>query len=290
MIEYGQDIFADAQFYIALLMGLCLGSFATAIAHRLPRGISMVAQERSQCPRCGRDLRVAELVPVLSWILLLGRCRGCRAFYGWKYIAIEIGTLALCLGFYFLLPEGAPLLAFHFAACIMMAMTVIDYEWQILPDWLNAALAATAGLAIVMMTGLLPFSQQPADWAMAGELALAALIGAFIYGIFAYLLRVSMHRLLRREALGLGDVKFFIVAGLWLGGDLFRMGCFLIVAGTVGTLLGVVWRRRGLGDEIPFGPALIVALAGFLLAGWCLPADAAVSMEKVFNPFLRSAF
>lgn len=288
MIVHGQDILADAQFYIALLMGLCLGSFATALAHRLPRGISMVAQESSQCPRCGRNLRVAELVPVLSWILLAGRCAGCRAFYGWRYIAIEFATLALCLGFYFLLPQGTPLLAFHFAACAMVAMMAIDFEWQILPDTLNLALAGAGALAIVMLTGLLPFSQWDAGWAMAGDLALAAGAGAVLYGAFAYILRVSMHKFLGREALGLGDVKFFAAAGIWLGYEPMRMAWFLMATGITGIVIGFIWRRAGRGAEFPFGPALIAALAAFLLLGWCLPVDAILGMENVFNPLLRS--
>ncbi len=264
------DILADEGFYLALTMGLCLGSLATALAYRLPRSISMITQERSQCPSCGRTLGFFDLIPIASWLFLRGRCRGCKKFYGLRYLGIECATLALCLSFYFLLPVGVPVLAIYFTAPILIALMAIDFEWQLLPDKLNAALAGTAVLAIVLITGLLPLDGQAAAWSDAGLLLLWTLGGAVLYAGFFLLLRLIMTRLLQRDPLGLGDVKFLAAAGLWLGPDPMRFALFIFICGAVGTLMGLGWRRMTGQAEFPFGPALIAAFAGFLLAGEAL--------------------
>lgn len=260
-------VLTDGGFYIALFLGLCLGSLATALAYRLPRGISMIARERSHCPACDRPLGVLDLVPVFSWLALRGRCRGCKKYYGLRYLGIECATLALCLAFYFLMPAGAPVLAMYLAAPALVAMTAIDFEWQILPDKLNAWLAAMAGLAIVLQTGLLPLDDWSADWGAAGFQALLALGGAFVYAITALVIRAVMQWRMGQEPLGLGDIKFFAAAGFWLGPDPMRFAIFMMVAGFAGIFLGLAWRRWKGEGVFPFGPALIFAFIAFLLVG-----------------------
>lgn len=259
------EIFTDAQFYLALLLGLCLGSLATAMAYRLPRGISMITQDRSHCPHCNRTLTFLDLFPVFSWVFLRGRCRGCGLSYGRRYLGIEVTTLALCLAFYFILPAGAPLVAYHLAAAVLVAHMAIDFEWQLLLDKLNLALAALAVLAIALICNALPLDKDSADWNLALHLGLMSLAGAVVYAGLSAGLRWVVGRMLGREPMGLGDVKFFAAAGMWLGPDITVLANFMMASGLVGIALGLFWRWRYGAAAFPFGPALIAAFAGFLL-------------------------
>lgn len=260
------EIFTDAQFYLAVLLGLCLGSLATAMAYRLPRGISMITQDRSHCPHCNRTLTFFDLFPVFSWLFLRGRCRGCGLPYGRRYLGIEVTTLALCLAFYFILPAGAPLVAYHFAAAVLVAHVAIDFEWQLLLDKLNLALAALALVAIALICHVLPLDKGSADWALAAQLLVLSLAGAAVYAGLSAGLRFVVGRMLGREPMGLGDVKFFAAAGMWLGPDITILANFMMASGLAGIALGLFWRWRYGAAAFPFGPALIAAFAGFLLA------------------------
>jgi prepilin signal peptidase PulO-like enzyme (type II secretory pathway) len=262
--------YLDIGFYVAAFLGLCLGSLATALAYRLPRDISMVARRRSQCPACGRVLSAGDLVPVFSWVYLRGRCRGCKAAYGRRYLAIELATVSLCLAFYFLLPPGSAALAFYAVAAILVAHAAIDFEWQILPDKLNLALGAAGLYAILHLAGVVPFATAPLDIAGGAVLFAFAGAGAALYAGVALGLRAVMQWRMGREPMGLGDVKFFAAAGFFLGPDPMRFGLFMLAAGAGGLVLGLIWQKAMKSDEFPFGPALIAAFTGFLLAGEAL--------------------
>ena len=237
-------VFGDSGFYLAVLLGLCLGSLATAMAYRLPRGISMITQEHSHCPYCNRVLRFIDLFPVLSWLWLRGKCRGCGQPYGLRYLGIELATLALCLAMYFMMPAGAPHIALYFTAAVLVAHAAIDFEWQLLLDRLNLALAALAVLAIALICNVLPLDQDVSDWPQAGRLMLFAGAGAVVYGGVSAGLRWVVGRLLGREPMGLGDVKFFMAAGMWMGPDPTILAHFMMLSGVIGVAMGLVWRWR----------------------------------------------
>lgn len=260
-------MFTNEAFYVCVVMGLCLGSLATALVYRLPRGISMITQERSRCPSCGRTLGFFDLIPVLSWLGLRGRCRGCGVFYGWRYLLIELSVLSLCLAFFLVLAPGAPQLALYFTACVLVALAAIDLEWQILPDKLNLALAGCFLLGLIDVAGLWPLDGRPADWDMAFDILPRALGGAFIYAFFPWVLGRMVQKWKGREALGLGDVKFLAAAGLWLGPDPQRMAVYMVAIGVIGVVLALFWRWRHGEAEFPFGPSLIAAFAAALLCG-----------------------
>ena len=139
------------EFYLVLtvFLGLVFGSFATALAYRLPRGLSILKKSRSACPSCDRKLGVLDLVPVFSWLFLRGKCRSCKAAIGWQYPAIELVTLALCLVFYWRFGLGLQTLCFFALAPVVVSIVAIDFAHKIIPDGLNLAVAALAlaGLA-----------------------------------------------------------------------------------------------------------------------------------------------
>lgn len=246
---------------VVVLAGLCLGSFATALAYRLPRGISMVSKQRSACPSCDHDLGMADLVPFFSWAFLRGRCRYCRTTIGYTYPLIELGTLALCLAFFAVYGASPVLVAFCVLAPVLTAIIAIDLRYKIIPDVLNLTIFLTGVLALVL-AALDSFNPPSHLLGIAG----AAAGGVLAYGLGSLALRQVFLLVMKKDALGLGDVKFFAAVGIWLGLDPDAMAWFLMLSGLFGVVLALVWRKITREVEFPFGPALICAFLTVLFA------------------------
>jgi prepilin signal peptidase PulO-like enzyme (type II secretory pathway) len=225
----------------ALALGGCVGSFVTLASHRLPRGEDIVLKP-SRCTSCDTALHAPDLVPVLSWCVRKGRCRHCGAKVSARYPLTEIATALL-----FLLVQqqfGLSWIALVMAllVTVLMILIVIDLEHQIIPDSLQIAL-----LALAIAYHLLRHD----GW-------LNPLCGAALGLGLGLALRYGYLYLRKLDALGMGDVKFLCVAGLWLGAGAFAL--MLFFAGVIGTLMGVGWKLAGRGPRFPFGPALAAAL------------------------------
>lgn len=242
---------------LTLLIGFCLGSFATALAYRLPRGISMLSKARSACVTCHHDLGVLDLLPVFSWLFLKGRCRYCSTRIGLRYPLIEVATAALCLLIYMVLGLNAVTISMFVLAPLCVAIIDIDLHHKIIPDVLNTSIAA---LGVVVLSVAAFDDGSTVDF-MIGHGAMAVL-GALIYAGVSWALRAGMSALLKREPMGLGDVKFFAAAGFWLGPGLERFAWFMLMAGMLGIVLAVIWKKTSGEREFPFGPALVL---GFLV-------------------------
>ncbi len=238
---------------LVCFLGLVLGSFATALSWRIPRGLSWVSS-RSACLSCQTKLGLADLVPVFSWLASKGRCRHCGAEIGRRYPLIELGVMAACLGVYTV--YGFTVEAFLIMAALpfLAALLLIDLESMILPDSLVLA-AGMIGLAALVW----------AIWAYGGaeEWLYSRLGGAVLYVGLAALVGRTVSFFMKKEALGWGDVKFFAVAGLWLGWE--ALPLFLVMGGLMGLVFGLVWRFWRHDPVFPFGPALILALYSSLL-------------------------
>lgn len=227
------------------LLGACFGSFIAAMAWRLPRGVTVWG--RSACPACGHVLGVADLLPVLSFLLSRGRCRHCGGQVAALYPLVEVATALLWLAcaLWFADPVQALLVAWLGAALLFLAL--VDAQWHYLPD---------SGVVLAGLAGLLWLGWQdvPALWA-------EHLAAAGAYGGLALALRWLVSRWKGREALGLGDVKLMAVAGLWLG--LADLPAFLILSGGIGIVCLLASRHSGgagADDTIAFGPALCLTL------------------------------
>lgn len=230
-----------------VLLGLVVGSFLNVVVHRLPRGESL-ARPRSRCPECGTQIAVYDNVPVLSWLLLRGRCRHCGTSVSARYPAIEALTGAVFAGLAAARGIDSDLwLELPFAA-VLVAVAAIDLEHRIVPNkiLLPAAIWGVIGWAIVDL-GFLP------EALIAGAAALCFLLIAAI----AY-----------PAGMGMGDVKLAGVIGLYLG--LSVVPAF-VVAFLTGSIVGLVMiAREGAAARkkgVPFAPFL--ALGGLLglLAG-----------------------
>lgn len=244
---------ALAQFFCVLAIGLIFGSFATALAYRIPRGISMTAEPRSRCSSCKAVLQAPDLVPLFSYLFLRGRCRYCKNPIGARYALIELAVTVLCLSFYSMFGMTLGTVGLLMLAPVLVAIIDIDLREKIIPDSLNISIAGIAILLLLAQT-----IQE--DFSFIGEQLPGMVAGACMYALAAWLLRALVTRLVKREAMGWGDIKFFAAAGLWLGLNPDASVLFLLASGLSGIVLALALGKRLGTDEIPFGPSLVLAL------------------------------
>jgi leader peptidase (prepilin peptidase)/N-methyltransferase len=241
----------------ATLLGLVVGSYLNVVIYRLPRGISTVLP-RSRCPACGTAVAALDNVPVLSYLLLLGRCRHCRAPISPRYPLIEAATGALFLGSYLRFGPTLDAVAGALFCALMIVLAAIDAEHLLLPDRITLP-------AIVLGLALSPFL----TWS---GLA-AALVGAALGAGLLLALWGGWLLLRREEGMGLGDVKMLAGIGAFLGWK--GMLVALFTAALAGSVVGVVLLgtgRGGLKTKLPFGTflaagGLVALFAGPTIAG-----------------------
>lgn len=257
---------------IITFMALVLGSFSSALIYRVPMGLSWfrTAQtakpdyklekqscngRRSQCTSCGHVLGWRDLIPVLSWLFMHGRCRYCKAPVSSVYPAAELATLLGCLGVYIVFDLTMYSLAYFALIPFLVALLFIDLKHMILP---NQLVAIAAGFGIVRILVLIFYA-----WESVSDVFVQYFGAALGFGGFAWALGFLMEKILKKEALGFGDVKFFAMAGLWLGGAV--LPYFLILSGALGIGIALLWRVVYKEEVFPFGPALILAFYILLL-------------------------
>ncbi len=253
----GADLAADLFFLIcAIFLGLCLGSFATALIYRIPRGISWAAPasndnsaNRSRCPSCNAALGLRDLVPVFSWLLSRGKCRYCGVSIPATYPVTELATCLLTLALWwvwgFSLMSAPVLLAVPF----FVAAVVIDWEHMILPDDINISLSILAVLYVLVCWG-------EAEWDF-GVLFDAVFAALLLFGVM-YGVSFFLSRWKGRQALGQGDLKFLGAAGLFLGAA--ALPTYLALSGALGLLTAFLKGKNRQDGAFPFGPALIISL------------------------------
>jgi leader peptidase (prepilin peptidase)/N-methyltransferase len=262
---------------IAAVVGLCIGSFLNVVIHRLPKMLDRgwraqcaelagdaapeapaynLVVPRSQCPACGHRISALENIPVLSFLVLRGRCSACQAAISPRYPAVELITGGL---------TAAAVLRFGFtpaglAACVLLwsliALTFIDFDTQLLPDNITLPLAWAGLLANV--AGLAPTGVSLRDaviGAVAGYLALWS-----VYWLF---------KLIRgKEGMGYGDFKLLAALGAWLGWQMLPL--IVLLSSVVGAAIGiglVVFKGRDHQIPLAFGPYLAIAGAIALFFG-----------------------
>jgi len=233
---------------LAGTFGLLLGSFLNVVAYRLPRGESLVTPA-SRCPGCDTPIKPYDNVPVLSWLLLRGRCRSCATPIAWRYPLVELATaLLMALAVVVIGPNEQVWLGLAFVL-LLVPVTVIDIDFRIIPNKLMI-LGAVVALAILALT-------RPGD--IPEHLIAAVAAGGFLLiAALAY-----------PGGMGMGDVKLAFVMGLFLGRD---VGPAMLAGLAAGSLIGVaIMARKGTKEgrktAIPFGPFLALGGLAGLLAG-----------------------
>jgi leader peptidase (prepilin peptidase) / N-methyltransferase len=237
--------------------GLIMGSAVTALAWRVPRQISWV-RGRSACPACGTALGMADLVPLFSFLFARGRCRHCHAPISWRYPLTELTCAAWTVLLFTHVGFAWAFLPLALWGFLLVALLWIDLDFKLLPDVLTWP-GMLLGLAATLL------AMGPRDGALHALLGVAAGSGVLGFLLWAWL------TFLKREGMGLGDVKLAAMFGVVLGWQLTLLTLF--VASLAGSLWGAALMLRGRGgmkSELPFGTllapaALIVFLWGH---GW----------------------
>lgn len=231
------------QEFFLFLLGLAVGSFLNVVALRYKPGARLFTKDifggRSHCPKCQKSLRWYELVPVLSFVFQLGRCRHCHQLITWQYPVVE-----LLSGLAFVLVPLYLQSAFIWLIVILtlILITVIDYRLSIIPDQLNWFLAFL-GLAFLSLNSVWGF-----------------LFGCGIFGLIILLTK--------GRGMGLGDLKLAAALGFLFGWP----KIILIVAAAF--IIGGIWaailllaKRKSIKDAIPFGPFLAIAAVLIMFVG-----------------------
>lgn len=257
----------------AAVLGLLIGSFLNVVIHRLPIMMqrdsdNYVAHEsgkelphqdtyslvtpRSRCPHCGHRIGALENIPVISYLVLGGKCKACKAPISARYPAVELFTAVLSAFLVWRFGGGLAGLAALVFGWMLVAMTFIDYDTQLLPDDLTLPLL-WLGL-LVNLNGTFAPLDQAVIGAAAGYLSLWS-----IYWLFKLVTG--------KEGMGYGDFKLLAALGAWLGWTL--LPTIILLSSIVGAVVGIsliVFTKHGRDKPIPFGPYL--AAAGLIALVW----------------------
>ena len=264
-------------FVLAGIVGLCVGSFLNVVIHRVPkmleRGWAAQCAElrgetpavlpaynlvvpRSACPSCGHGITALENVPLLSWLVLKGKCSSCGAAIAGRYPAVELLGAALAVAAIWRFGPTWQAVAACVLLWTLVALTFIDFDSQLLPDNLTLPLL-WAGLLANMFDLFVPLK--------------TAVIGA-VAGYLSLWVVYWLFKLIRgKEGMGYGDFKLLAALGAWLGWQMLPLIVLLssVVGATIGIML-IVFRGREHGVPLAFGPYLAIAGAIALFFGQAL--------------------
>jgi len=251
---------------VAGLLGLLIGSFLNVVIHRIPKMMqresdNYVAHEsgkelphtdrynlmvpRSACPHCGHQITALENIPVISWLTLRGKCRKCKAPISARYPAVELLTGVLSAALVWKFGSGAAGMATLLFAWLLIAMTFIDVDTQLLPDDLTFPLL-WAGLLINLNGTFVPLH----------DAVIGAVAGYLVLWAVYWLFKLATGK----EGMGYGDFKLLAALGAWLGWAM--LPTIILLSSVVGALVGIsliVFAKRGRDKPIPFGPYLAAA-------------------------------
>jgi len=255
-------------------LGAIVGSFVNVVAHRLPLGLSVV-RPGSRCPACRTPVRAIDNVPVVSWLVLGGRCRGCKGRISIRYALVELfSALLAAWAFHVLVGDPGSVAAFRpwarwgvvlLVTSALLAASLIDLDHRILPDaitkrgmWAAPALCAFVPDVILGRHGAPVWL--PATWPAPVQAAAVSIVGIAVGAGSIWALGAIGTRVFKKEAMGFGDVKFLGLIGGFVGPGGALMA--LVLAAFAGAVGGIVrWRMTG-DRYIPFGPFL--ALGGYV--------------------------
>lgn len=245
------------------ILGLLIGSFLNVCIYRIPRGES-IAFPPSHCTSCGNDIKSYDLIPVISWILLGGKCRNCKEKISSRYALVELITATLFLLTYFQYAVSISLLKFLILIPFLIVIAMIDYdsmEVYTTTTWLAIAIG-------IIFIGVNFYLAQPVATYIYGGLLGAGIITFIILG---------SKLILGQEGMGWGDAEICGLCGLFLGFKLTFMMLFFsfIIGGGVGVYLLTFKKKKG-RSEMPFGPSIIMATFLIMIYG-----------EKILNWYLN---
>jgi leader peptidase (prepilin peptidase) / N-methyltransferase len=232
---------------IAFVFGLIVGSFCNVVIYRLPQGKSIVTPG-SQCRSCGHSICPWDNIPLLSYVLLRGRCRFCKEPISARYPAVELVSGILYVLLWYKLGFGLSFVLYGLLTPTLLVVALIDFDHKIIPN-----IITLPGLAIGFGLSLCALPITP----------LASLLGLLIGGTLFYLIAF-----VSKGGMGGGDIKLIAMIGAFLGwqGALFTIFSGALLGSLVGVML-MLLGRKGRKDKVPFGPFLSCGAILFILSG-----------------------
>lgn len=239
--------------FLVFLLGIIIGSFLNVCIYRIPEGLSIV-KPRSRCGTCGHELGTLDLVPLLSYIFLRGKCRYCKSHIALRYPIIEALTGFLYVVVYLAFGYSLSTLVGWILFSILIVALMTDIDHMIIPDKL-IIFGLVVGLAVSILQVFRPLMIFRTAWHFSGFAG-----GAATGGILLLIAIISMFFYGEEGGMGMGDVKLFVVIGLLSGLKVALMSLWLsfIIGGLAGVVLILVFKKNR-KMAIPFGPAIVIA-------------------------------
>jgi leader peptidase (prepilin peptidase)/N-methyltransferase len=232
---------------LIFILGFLIGSFLNVCIHRIPLGQTVVTTP-SHCPECNKRIRWYDLIPVISYILLRGKCRFCKQKISIRYPLVELLNGAVCLWIYSIYGMSVQLAGLAFLASALIVIAFIDYAHRIIPNRIVIVMLA-AGIVYVYFNPYITYRDA-------------------ILGFFAASLPLLILAVLSNGGMGGGDIKLMAAAGVFLGWKLILLS--LVFASIIGSFIGIILillkiiKRE---DPIPFGPFLSAGIFISMLYG-----------------------
>lgn len=253
------------------VFGLVVGSFLNVVIVRVPSGGSVV-RPASKCPLCEAEIRPRDNIPVLSWVLLRGRCRSCGEPIPVGYPLVEAGNAVLWVAAGLRFEATWEVVPYAVFFSVLLALSVIDLELYILPNKI------TYPSVLVSLVAVVPLSYLAVD--KPGRAILGAVIGGVGYALFLGITLIAYELIVHKEGMGMGDVKLAALLGIWVGWiDPLLVLYALIAASVIGLVVGAgILIVRRASQPYPFGPwlavgAVVVILASRPILDRALPDD-----------------
>ncbi len=237
---------------LVFFLGSCIGSFLNVCIYRLPHDLSIITP-RSFCPKCRTPVRAHDNIPILSYLLLRGRCRKCRMKISWRYPLVEALTGAVAVVLYLEFGLSLHLFIYFGLSAALIVVTFIDLDYHIIPDVISLP-----GIVLGILLALF----------LPGISLRDSLLGLLIGGGSLYLVALVYEALTKREGMGMGDVKLLAMIGAWLGWQSVLFVIFFAsLTGTIIGALAMLIRQEGRHYAIPFGPFLAFSAVAYIFFG-----------------------
>ena len=241
------------------VFGAVIGSFLNVCIYRIPRSKSIV-KPNSFCPNCEKPIEFYDNIPIVSYLLLGGKCRHCGAKISKRYPFIELLTGVLFLIFYRKIGLNFELFVTLFFVTLLIVIAFIDLDFQIIPDVLSIG-GLVAGLILALFRPMFSYLDPKFGF-------LDALYGILLGGGVLFVIAYGYQLIMKREGMGGGDIKLLAMIGAFTG---FKGVLFSLIGGSViGTLVGIplmLIKKENTQYAIPFGPFLSLGAVIFLFSG-----------------------
>jgi leader peptidase (prepilin peptidase)/N-methyltransferase len=234
------------------VVGAAIGSFLNVLICRLPEGLSIISPS-SHCPKCKHAIRFYDNIPVISYLILKGKCRDCQEKISPRYPLVEALTALMSLLLFWKFGFSLKYLFAFVFTCSLIVITFIDFDHQIIPDVITLPGIPLFSLMAIFFMGV--------PW-------LQVVLGVLIGGGCLYVVAVVYELITKREGMGGGDIKLLAMLGGFLGWE--SLIFIVFVSSFLGALVGIsmmIVKGKDMKYAVPFGPFLSIAAVAYLFVG-----------------------